>query len=469
MSESTRDYIARQLGIAPAVVDRLAAAWGLAMGRTAKAEDGPHPEVDAFPDGAVLRELLRARGVQEVEAELAAATAAGRAMLAGLVDSHGERPRELLLALLDVIAVSGRATGDTVDVPVGEIGGRVVRWAFDQEAGKQTNANTRITGQPGMGKSQFLKHLLAAVATRSPEVGFVLLDYKGDLSNHEFVEATNATVLRPEREAVPFNPFDVPSALDRRLVAAAIAETLGSLDPHIGNVQKSLLRRGVSGAYDRHSSPSTVDIARAVQQTYAEESRAADSVTGLLEQLAELGLFATRSELTVAAFLSRRWIVDLSGLQTLRDLVAYVVLSWMARHIQSLVDAPLRGGTRRRLRCVLAIDEAHHYIQRRCGPVLELLRVGRSKGVPIVLSSQSLTDFKRFTELEEFLPNNFVLGHGIAPELRDLQGALRLPRDGARAAAERSVLLDQFQALTSLPDAQDEIRLYGFHERRFRD
>ncbi len=480
MSAGIRDRLAARLGCAPAVVDRLAAALGLANWsdkqttlsdyQTNLEEDAPHAQVDAFPGGPALRPLLALRGAEDVEAALAGATALGRQMLAEVADAHGEDVTATLRALLDLVG-AGRSVsrGQPLSVPVGEANGEVVRWALDREAGAQTNGNTRITGLPGTGKSQFLKHLLAAVSTRAPDTGFVLLDYKGDLAGDDFVRATNATVIRPERAPIPINPFDVPEGLDERLIASAIAETLASLGKGIGDVQKMLLRAGVTAAYERGASPSSVDIADAVRDAYTREGRTADSVTALLEQLAELGLFATRSELSVEAFLGRRWIIDLSGLQTLRDLVAFVLLGWLARHVQSLPDAPLHSGTRRRIRAVLAVDEAHHYLKRRCNAVLELLRVGRSKGVPVVLSSQSLTDFKRATELEEFLPNNFVLRHGIAPDGRDLQGALRLSKEGARVAADRCTALDQFHALTNLEDPDEPLRLYGFFERRWAD
>ena len=84
--------------------------------------------------------------------------------------------------------------------------------------------------------------------------------------------------------------------------------------------------------------------------------------------------------------------------------------------------------------------------------------------MPVFLSSQSLSDFRRFTELEELLPNNFILRHGRAPDLKTAQGALRLPAELARKAGDAITQVEQFCALTAVePDLQlQPVRLHGF-------
>jgi hypothetical protein len=125
----------------------------------------------------------------------------------------------------------------------------------------------------------------------------------------------------------------------------------------------------------------------------------------------------------------------------------------------------------REIRCVVAVDEAHHYLRRRCGPLLELLRVGRSKGVPVVLSSQSLSDFRGYTETDELFGSSLLLGHGKPVDARSLQGALGLPAAEAARAAERVCTLDQFFALAPSdggPLPASPVRLHAFFEGRYR-
>lgn len=468
-----RARVAAALGVSEGVLDRVAAALGLAAGGSSPLTLEPAAdELDLFDGGAVFAPL----GFDGGSEALGHLLATGYESLLARIEAAGDDPVAAVVGLIREArsgAGARTATSGAVQVPIGRAGGRDIMFTLNQESGHQTNGNTRITGEQGMGKSQFLLHLLAAAAVRAPGAGFLLLDYKGDLSGEaEFVRACRATVIRPERRPVPINPFDSPPGIDRRLLPAAIAEVVASVGQGIGEVQRKLLRDGVRAAYDAAAphAPTSTEISDAVAAVYELEGRSADSVSSLLEQLAELGLFATATELSVDAFLRRRWIVDLSGLQHLRDLVAFVIVGWLSRNIGSVADSALLARGYRDLRHIVAIDEAHHYVKRRCEPLLELLRIGRSKGVPVMLSSQSLSDFKRFTELEELLPNNFVLRHGRAPDSRTAQGALRLSSDLARRAGDAITSVPQFHALTAVdPELQlQPVELHGFFAGHWR-
>lgn len=463
-----RRRLAGALGTSEVALDRVAAALALGEDDLGSEELSPvSDDVDSFEHGPAFSCLGSHLGSRSFRRELAAGY---RLLLRRIVDEQ-EDPIAAVAALVRAARCGGerpRADVGEVSLPVGVAEGRPIVFTLNQESGRQTNGNTRITGEQGMGKSEFLLHLLAACAARAPGAGFLLLDYKGDLSKRkEFVRATGATVVRPEREAVPINPFDVPPGMDLRLVPSSIAQVIASVGQGIGDVQRKLLRSGIAAAYERAApeAPSTTAIADSVHGIYDVEGRSADSVTALLEELAELGLFATQTGIGFDTFLARRWIVDLSGLQHLRELVAFVLIGWLYRNVSSAPDAPLLKGRKLRgLRHVVAIDEAHHYVRRRCQPLLELLRIGRSKGVPVFLSSQSLSDFRRFTELEELLPNNFILRHGRAPDAKTAQGALRLSAELARRAGDAITQVEQFCALTAVdPDLQlKPVRLHGF-------
>jgi hypothetical protein len=464
---TVRRRLAGALGTSEVALDRVAVALALAGGDLGSEELAPaSADVDSFEQGPAFACLGSQVGHRAFRRELAT----GYRLLLDRIAEAGDDPVAAIVSLVRAARgdrESGTAVG-AVTLPVGMVDGRPISFTLNQESGRQTNGNTRITGEQGMGKSEFLLHLLAACAARAPEAGFLLLDYKGDLSERqEFVRATGATVVRPERDAVPINPFDVPPGMDRRLVPSSIAQVIASVGQGIGDVQRKLLRDGIAAAYEGAipGTPSTTAIADAVHAVYELEGRSADSVTALLEELAELGLFATQTVVSFDDFLARRWIIDLSGLQHLRELVAFVLVGWLYRNVSSAPDAPLlKGRELRGLRHVVAIDEAHHYVRRRCQPLLELLRIGRSKGVPVFLSSQSLSDFRRFTELEELLPNNFILRHGRAPDIKTAQGALRLPAELARRAGDAITQVEQFCALTAVdPDLQlKPVHLHGF-------
>ena len=244
----------------------------------------------------------------------------------------------------------------------------------------------------------------------------------------------------------------------------------------MGAAQQEIVRLAVESAYTEAAgaagaAPTAGDIARAVRQSYEDAGKAPDTVTAWLAQLAELGLFADRTAGSPAEFLGQRWIVDLSALGSLRTLVAFVLLHWVSRQVQACTDAPLAAGSLRQLQTIVAVDEAHHYLRARCEPLLTLLRIGRSKGVPVFLSSQSLADFREHTETDQLFAWTFLLGQGAKPDPKTLQAALGLNGPEAQRAADRAVQLEQFDALVPADENGPRppmARLHMFFEGRWR-
>ncbi len=464
------------LGVDAVSVDRLAVAIGIREGAAAGVEADLSPDVDAFADGPVFGPILAEGTVGS--GSIGAFGAAGFGLLAKRYDALGGDGAALLASLLSGPgATSSASTGPEVTVPLGAVDGAPLTWTVNREAGRRTNANVRIAGVQGTGKTQFLQHLLSAIAARAPGTGLVLLDYKGDISGDAgFVKAVGARVVRPQREAVPINPFDVPREVRSGLLALEVAALLRSLATGMGAAQQEIVRLAVESAYTEAAgaagaAPTAGDIARAVRQSYEDAGKAPDTVTAWLAQLAELGLFADRTAGSPAEFLGQRWIVDLSALGSLRTLVAFVLLHWVSRQVQACTDAPLAAGSLRQLQTIVAVDEAHHYLRARCEPLLTLLRIGRSKGVPVFLSSQSLADFREHTETDQLFAWTFLLGQGAKPDPKTLQAALGLNGPEAQRAADRAVQLEQFDALVPADENGPRppmARLHMFFEGRWR-
>jgi DNA helicase HerA-like ATPase len=206
---------------------------------------------------------------------------------------------------------------------------------------------------------------------------------------------------------------------------------------------------------------------------YDEEGRAEDTLLATVRDLARYRLFADVSERPIDRAFGVRWVIDLAGLQALRTFVGFVLVEFLHQAARALPDAAYDPAAEvRGVRGVVAVDEAHYYFRHRCQPVLDLLRVGRSKGVPVFLSSQSLEDFKRYTELSEFLPNTFVFRHGMPPDARTMAGALHTDLGEGASAAARTTSLDKFHALAALSGGEAvgtgpyrRLVLKGFWER----
>lgn len=433
-------------------------------------------ELEDLDGGGVLEAALVVHGLSLNTATLAALLHRGYELLGQQWAEAGQRWSALVRAWQGAAGLSpSTETTGLIRLELGRLeDDQAVCWDLNHET---SNANARIAGAPGAGKTQFLMHLLARLAAASPGTGVLLLDYKGDLSdNPRFLEAARLRVIRPQEAPLPINPFQLPEGVDSRLAPRAFAEVFASVSSaRLGPVQRELLTRAMERAYAqaRHQDlgyPSLDQVRQAVLQVYEEEGRAIDSVISDLRALADLDLFSQRSELTHEATLRQRWVLDLSGLGSLRDYVAFVFLEYLHQAAQGLADSAFDGVTHtRELRGVIAVDEAHYYLAKRCQPLLRLIRIGRSKGIPVVLASQSLSDFKAHTELAELLPHTFLLKHGLPQEPKLLAGALSIPLDQARRVASHLTQLEQFHAFYAAARGAGEggppvIRLHPFFE-----
>jgi hypothetical protein len=508
-------------------LDRLAISLSISAGPAADdsgmldAADGARHEthrIDRFGNREVFRPLLSALTGRELTAEgfrdeLRRHINRGYDLLYRAFELSRKDWEATLERISPRLPAAGRAPGRSaavqgIEIAVGKDArdSRPVTWSFNREGGGQTNSNVRIAGMPGVGKSQFLMHLLCSLGEQAADTGFILFDYKGDLApNKEFLKATGARVIRPGDEAIPVNPFQLPANVNPALAPRAFAETFRTLSPRIGQVQEARLVRAMERCYanlrqpvadlgdnvlpwpllagdtltvDREAPqprtyPTLAEIVAEVEALYDEEGLPEDGVLATLRDLTRYNLFSDHSERPLPETFTVRWVIDLASLQALRNFFAFVVMEFLHQVARSLDDATFDPhGDRRQVRGIVAIDEAHYYLQAKCRPLLDLIRIGRSKGVPVFLSSQSLEDFRGHTEVNEFLPNTFVFRHGLPPDRRIAAGALHVPLTEAAQLAARCTSLEKFQALATLCSCGDDdegqartLALTGFWER----
>ncbi|NLI79241.1 MAG: ATP-binding protein [Candidatus Riflebacteria bacterium] len=417
---------------------------------------GTHGEVFRSVISVLNNQVMQGSGLMEFVRK---AINAGMERLAAAFEAC-HQDWEMTLRRLDPIEGFGKsarllasATVTPIDIWVGTDGqGRPIVWAFNREGGDQTNGNTAIMGVPGMGKTQFLQSLLSQIAVQGSETGFLALDYKGDLGKDErFVKRTGARIIRPEECPVPLNPLAIPERVPARLVPEAFAEVFKSFRPGLGEVQKNALANAYRDLLDAGAEPTFTALHDRLKAIYEENSRSEDTATGLVRQLASLQLFAEKATLSPSELLGQRIILDLSRLESVRELVAFLVLHAFQMAVSCLPDAPIEAQDERRaLRCVVAIDEAHHYLRRKSPPLLTLVREGRSRGVAVMLASQSPEDFRGQPEYEELLGNAFLFRLGQPPSNRSLAGVLHESQRTAKQLADVVVGLRQYEVVSTL-------------------
>ena len=156
--------------------------------------------------------------------------------------------------------------------------------------------------------------------------------------------------------------------------------------------------------------PDFETVYQQLKMLYEQEGKSDDTLTEVLRKLTAFHLFPTLQEShgLVDSLVDETFVVDLHALPALRELVAFCLIEKLYREMKAMPDAPVDSRTNsRQLRTLLIIDEAHNYLPRNNIFLEKLIREMRSKGLAVVLLSQSPDDFeqKRFdyTELLEFV------------------------------------------------------------------
>jgi DNA sulfur modification protein DndE len=377
----------------------------------------------------------------------------GLGMLAGDLDGTGSLDGFWSL-VLDKLPRTGRTLGsvpiDAVVKPIAlHVGDEVgteepVVCAINQA----TNPHMAVVGIPGSGKTQFVMKLLADIRTQHTGVNFIFLDYaKGDVAgNQQFVETTGARVIRLPDTPLPLNPF-VLASYDTTSIRFAAEEKVESVHSYqaLGAVQKGLLSRAIESAYvereaQEPSYPDFEAVHRHLLRIYEEEGRTEDTLTEVFRKLTTFHLFPSLDDgsALVDALREETLIVDLHALPALRELVAFCLIERLYRELKMCPDAPVDPKSNaRELRTLLVIDEAHNYLPRNNIFLEKLIREMRSKGLAVVLLSQSPDDFDQkhfdYTELLEFV---FVL-KCTTNRPQHIQKLIRCKLETARTLAPR--------------------------------
>lgn len=269
------------------------------------------------------------------------------------------------------------------------------------------NNQILVAGTTGSGKSNLLAILMhelraASVETAYP-VNFLFFDYKGefaDPANRAWLtlfEATEAAILDPLRQPLPFTPFknfEGRTQNEINLYATELAGALTAIDrASISAKMNSRLTEAVINAY-RRTQGKPVDF-ELLEREYAAllEKDTDDSVRAVLKQLIRTPLFARQDSVDL---IRESYFIKMDGFPkdgVLAKALVYFVVSKLNNLYESL---PKQASNDEcvELRHFTIIDEAHYMLDFDNRPLRNLIAVGRNKGLSLILATQNMDSFK---------------------------------------------------------------------------
>lgn len=277
------------------------------------------------------------------------------------------------------------------------------------------HTNTGIIGTMGTGKTQFTKSLVTQLYLNQKcnidgkELGILIFDYKGDYneSKPDFIEATNATILKPYH--LPFNPLaltqsNVYKPLLPVHTANAFKDTLSKIY-NLGPKQQDTLLQCINDTYLAsgilsNDKETWLNVAPTFEQVYRryvenEDIKKNDSLAAAMNTLHQFQVFEGDPNKTKSLFDMLRGVVviDLSGYDSdIQNLIVAITLDLFYAQMQAAGSSKIENGFRQLTKMIL-VDEADNFMSEGFPALKRILKEGREFGVGTILSTQSLKHF----------------------------------------------------------------------------
>ncbi len=264
-----------------------------------------------------------------------------------------------------------------------------------------------IMGQAGSGKTRTMLEALKQVHDQT-NVPVILLDLgKGELADDEnLAKALNAKVLRVPTNAIPLDLFYGSNLGDDSDVADTVMGFRDSfikvISGNVGAVQKDNIKEALRPHFASKERITLENVKSWLKGYYEENELKTDSVISTINDLTEWNIFS--ANFSPSEFFSQSWIITFAHAQdTVKNLSAYLLLDALNTWMKRLDAAPQDAQGNRALRCVLAIDEARHILASKHKALSDIIRLHRSKGLVVMLASQSPDDYEG--EADDYLEN----------------------------------------------------------------
>lgn len=338
--------------------------------------------------------------------------------------------------------------------------------------------NIGVVGDLGTGKTQFLKSLILQITragqeNRGIKPRFLIFDYKRDYSSSDFVEATGARVVKPNR--LPLNLFDTTSIgesaspwLDR---FRFFADVLDKVYSGIGPVQRDKLKSAVRNAYEscrvQGRQPTIYDIHTEYRELLGGKS---DSPMAIIDDLVDMEIFAREpgEAKSFDEFLDGIVVISLDAMgqdDRSKNMLVAIMLNMFYENMLKTPKRPFKG-TAPQLRVIdsyLLVDEADNIMRYEFDVLRKLLLQGREFGTGVILASQYLRHFKAgATDYREPLLTWFI--HKVPNVTPAELGVLGFTSDLAELSERVKTLPNHHCLYKSFDVAGEVIRGLPFYE-----
>lgn len=273
-----------------------------------------------------------------------------------------------------------------------------------------TNTQVLVAGATGSGKSNLLAVLInqlrmASADTHYP-VNFLLFDYKGEFSDPanahwlRLFETDSTALLNPMEKPLPFTPFKDFTGKpinEVNLYATSMSNALSAISPaKISANMDNRLSEAIIEAYKKKRfKPITF---KEILDTYTSlmpenKQNDTDSIKSVLSQLVRNNIFCEEDKIDLVHTCN---IINLGKFEKdgiMAKAIVYFVISKL-NNIYDTLPGQQTNEERVELRHFTIIDEAHYMLGFENQPLKDLIKVGRNKGMSIILASQNMDDFK---------------------------------------------------------------------------
>ena len=319
------------------------------------------------------------------------------------------------------------ATGESYDWPL-------------TDTSRTENPHACIVGVSGQGKTQFALDILYQIRQQNPDVSFTIMDYKGDLSepgssSRRMLENhLGCDVVTAGKEAIKTVPFQNVSSQENDQYVVGVTDLIAKFYRMLGGQQRYALQQCLQDLISTHPTGFGFGaLEKKVEEYYEENGRNPDGLTEAVHRLRVSRAFEDApSSLMPEPLITQSLSLRLNELEFNSLPIAFLVVNRLYDEMKQLPDAE-RQGSVFELRHVIFIDEAHHYLSVKSSPLALLIREGRSKGVAVLLATQSVSDLSGTAgaDYRQYLSNSFFFKTNLnsASEIRAM-----LPASGQQVA-----------------------------------